>query len=245
MPALDLTLGVLATIALGGFVQGLAGFGAGLVAVPLLLLQLAPEVVVPMFTILATLGSAVNVLHLRHAVDFRPLTPLLAGYLLGAPLGLMYLTKAPQTWVMTGLGAFLCVYAIYALSGRKPDYAWLRQQRVALGMASGALGAAFSTNGPPIILHVAAQDWAAERQKAVLALYFLLSGLLTSVIHTVGGLLDQRVLLSATIGVLPLLLGVGLGIAVYRRLSAHNYRRLTFVLVLAMGVLLMAKVFSA
>ncbi|MCB1875277.1 MAG: sulfite exporter TauE/SafE family protein [Chromatiales bacterium] len=243
MYELPLSPAVLATVALGGFIQGLAGFGAGLVAVPLLMLQLPAGVAVPMFSLLATLGSAMNVLHLRHAVNFRPLLLLLGGYVIGAPLGLLYLTKASQTWVMAGLGAFLTLYALYALSGRRPDYRWLREQRLALGMCSGALGAAFSTNGPPVILHVAAQDWDTERQKAILSLYFLLSGLLTSAVHAIGGLLDQEVLLATAVAVLPLILGVSLGIAVYRRLSAHNYRRLTFLLVLTMGVLLITRVF--
>jgi hypothetical protein len=36
---------------------------------------------------------------------------------------------------------------------------------------SGALGGAYSTNGPPVILHVNAQPgWSADRRKATLAL---------------------------------------------------------------------------
>jgi len=58
-------LPILGIAFLAGLVQGLSGFGSGLVAVPLLALLLPIETVVPLMTLLSTLISVQNLLHLR------------------------------------------------------------------------------------------------------------------------------------------------------------------------------------
>lgn len=195
-------LPVLAVAFLAGLIQGLSGFGSALVAVPLLLLLLPVETVVPLMALLGLAISAFNLPHLYHAVRFAPVARLLAGYLLGTPIGLIFLTRAPEYLVLGTLGLLITAYALLALFGRQPHSAWLRTWRIGLGAVSGAMGAAFSTNGPPIILHVAAhREWEPDRQKATLVLFFLLSSGITVLIcfdlSTVGTALRSTPLQSS------------------------------------------------
>ena len=78
MPPLDPLLPILGIAFLAGLVQGLSGFGSGLVAVPLLALLLPIETVVPLMTLLSTLISVQNLLHLRSSVRFDRVALLLA-----------------------------------------------------------------------------------------------------------------------------------------------------------------------
>ena len=96
-PIPDFLLPAAAVIFLAGLIQGLSGFGSALVAVPLLALLIPMETVVPLMTLLAIAISVFNLLHLRHAVQLQPVLRLLAGYVLGTPLGLYFLTRAPET----------------------------------------------------------------------------------------------------------------------------------------------------
>jgi uncharacterized membrane protein YfcA len=242
MPAVELLVPVLVIALAAGAVQGLAGFGSALVAVPLLALLLPVETVVPLMALLGMTVSALNVPHLRHAVRLSAVTRLLAGYLIGTPLGLFALTRAPEAAMLGALGAFLCAYAALSLAGRQPRATWLREHRVGLGVASGALGAAFSTNGPPVILHVAAHsEWDPDRQKATLVLFFTLSSAITVTAHALSGLVTHDVLVLYCWCIPLLVLGTRLGIALYRRLGPHDYRRLTFVLVLITGAMLLGR----
>jgi uncharacterized membrane protein YfcA len=231
---------ILAVVALAGLIQGLAGFGSALVAVPLLALLLPMPTLVPLMVLLGIAVSLLNLLHLHHALADAPLGRLLLGYLLGTPLGLLFLTRAPEPLVLGLLGLGLAAFALLSLAGRQPRGRWLREQRLAIGALSGALGAAYGTNGPPVILHVAAHpEWGSDRQKATLTLFFLVSGLLTAGAHWAGGLVTGPVL-ELTLWALPALLGGALaGVWLYRRLGEHDYRRMVFALVLLTGLMLL------
>ena len=246
MPPLELLVPVLAVVFAAGMIQGLAGFGSALVAVPLLTLLLPVATVVPLMAMLGGLMSAYNLLHLHHAIRVRPVLRLLAGYVIGTPIGLYALTRAPEVLMLAALGVFLCGYALLSLGGRQPAWGWLREWRLGLGATSGALGAAFSTNGPPVILHVAAhREWPPDRQKATLAVFFMASSAITVAAHAASGLIDGEVL-GWLLWCLPLLLvGTQAGVMLYLRLGAHDYRRITFLLILAMGVVLLGRVAGA
>jgi uncharacterized membrane protein YfcA len=237
---------VAATVALAalaaGMIQGLAGFGSALVAVPVLALVLPPATLVPLMVLLGVFISLFNLLSLRHAWDLTPALPLLGGYVLGTPLGLLFLTQAPQNLILGSLGLLISLYAGLSLAGRQPDAPWLRHHRVAIGTLSGALGAAYSANGPPVLLHVAAQrEWNADRRKAVLAIYFLAANLVTAGAHALSDLVTGEVLHWLAWGLPPLLAGTLAGIALYRRLGEHDYRRLTLVIILVAGLRLVGR----
>lgn len=230
---------ILAVVLLAGLIQGLAGFGSALVAVPLLALLMPMNTVVPLMMLVGICLSLLNLLHLHQAARVAPLVRLLAGYLLGTPIGLLLLTRAPEPLVLGLLGLMIGSYALFSLAGQQPDYRWLREHRVAVGALSGALGAAFGTNGPPVILHVSAHtDWGADQQKAALTLFFLAAGCISLMALAASGLLTAPVF-GLLLWCLPALLaGSMLGVALYRRLGAHDYRRLVFSLLLAMALLL-------
>jgi len=242
LAAIPLLIAVISVIFVAGIVQGLAGFGSALVAVPILALLLPIETVVPLMTLLGCVMASVNLLHLRQSVSLRPVLPLLAGYALGTPLGLAFLIHAPRALVLGSLGLSISVYALASLAGRQPRAPWLRKQRLALGTLSGALGSAFSTNGPPIILHVAAHtDWGPDRQKALLSLFFLLSNLITLATFATAGLITRDALTWFLWSLPTLLGGTFAGVFLYRRLGERDYRRLTFLIILATGTILVVR----
>lgn len=228
-----------------GLVQGLAGFGSALVAIPLLALFLDLAIAVPLMALTAAIMAVINVIHLRRVVRWRPLVPLLGGYLVGTPLGLYFLVAAPEALVLGLLGLFLTLYAGAALAGHSPRWPWLKKRAVTLGTVSGALGAAFSTNGPPVILHVSSQDWPADVKKAVLSLFFFSSSVITVGAFVASGLVTPTVLDLALRAIPALILGTFAGIVLYRRLSAGGYQRLVFSLVLAMGLMMTARALLA
>lgn len=236
---------ILGVVALAGLVQGLAGFGSALVAVPMLALLLPMATLVPLVVLLGILLSLLNLLHLHQALAGVRLGRLLLGYLLGLPAGLLFLIRAPAALVLGLLGLGLIGFALWSLAGRRPRGRWLRERRLAIGVLSGALGAAYGTNGPPVILHVSAHpEWGNDRQKATLTLFFLFSGCLTGLAQWAGGLLTATVWWLALWSLPALLAGALAGAGLYRRLGEHDYRRLVLLLVLAAGVLLTVRAFG-
>jgi uncharacterized membrane protein YfcA len=233
---------ILAIVALAGLTQGLAGFGSALIAVPLLALVLPMATLVPLMVMLGTLVSAMNLAHLHHAVGGAPILRLLLGYLVGIPVGLLFLTRAPEPLVLGLLGLFLVGFAGLSLANRQPRSAWLRERRLAVGVLSGALGTAYGTGGPPVVLHVSAHpEWGADRQKAALTLFFVFAGALTTAAQWAGGLMTAEVLRLLAWSTPALMGGTLAGIWLYRRLGEHDYRRLLLLLVMAAGLMLLGR----
>ena len=216
-----------------------------LAALLLLALLLPLETAVPLMTLLSPLISLQNLLHLRQAIRFDRVAILLMGYVVGTPLGLFLLTRAPATLMLGTLGIFLTGYALISLTGRQPRARWLREWRFGLGLVSGTLGSAYSTSGPPIILHVAAHpEWEPDQQKATLALFLGLSNLITLVAFGLADLYTGEIFGWFLWGFPLLAAGTQAGILLYRRMGAHDYRRLTFGLILAMGIVLLWRAVS-
>jgi uncharacterized membrane protein YfcA len=146
--ALQIAVGI-AIVAIGATVQATIGFGAGLCAVPLLL------VLIPRFVPGPALvgGLLLNVLmvvgHRRH-LDRRGLVWIVAGLLPGAALAGVALRLIPSEdlAVLSG-GAILVAVGISVAGGVPPK---LRSTLLGAGVVAGFMGSTAAISGPPLAL---------------------------------------------------------------------------------------------
>ena len=93
------------------FVRGVAGFGSGLIAIPLLLMWFPLLVAVPLVVALDYLASASQGIKDRQAIQWREIWPLLPFALLGV-MGAVYLLQAVDPrLLLKGLAIFIILYA--------------------------------------------------------------------------------------------------------------------------------------
>ena len=96
-------------------VRGIAGFGSGLIAVPLLTLISPVTAVVPVVVSLDYIGSASHSVRNLDDIAWREQVVLLPFMLIGILGGLYLLTVVP-TWVLAKtLGVFVIAFGIYQL----------------------------------------------------------------------------------------------------------------------------------
>ena len=230
-------LGILnAVLGLAALVASVTGFGYALVAVPLLVLLLPPVRLVPVVLI-----SWVPLALLLLAQSWRHLDPgrllrLLAGALLGAPLGMFMLSSLPEPTMRSFIGAITLLAAASLLI--RPGRPFAREGPALLmaGLFSGITGGASGMSGPPIVLLGLKQRWEAEGFRADLLCFFLL--LHTSVAAGLGhmGLLSGGTL-QLSLAVLPgVLLGYAVGTKLRGRIDAPMYRRLAVSIVVVGGI---------
>ena len=81
----------------------------------------------------------------------------------------------------------------------------------------------------------------ADRQKATLVVFFLISSVVTVIAHGSSGLVTGEVLRWFLWSTPLLVVGTQIGAWMYLKLGQREYRHLTFVLVLATGVLLILR----
>ena len=99
--------------------RGATGFGAGVVSIPLLLLALPLEVVIPLVTAMGMIASAGQAVHQRRWVDWSAVGGLLVPSLLGVAAGLALFAVLDPQLLLKALAAFIIGYALWGYLPRK------------------------------------------------------------------------------------------------------------------------------
>ncbi|MEN9630467.1 MAG: putative rane protein [Pseudomonadota bacterium] len=238
---------VIAGAACAGFVQGLAGFGFGLVSLSFWAWGLPPQQAAVLATVGGFAGQLLAALTLRRGTRWALLWPMLAGALAGLPLGLWLLQAANATWFRLFVGTLLAVWCpLMLLSGRLPRIT--RGGRVAdaaAGAAGGLMGPLGGFTGAIPSLWCTLRGMDRHEQRALMQSFNLV------VLATTSGLFLQRGLLTPAHGpalavtAASLLVPALLGMWLYTRISALAFRNVVLGLLTASGVAMLAATLPA
>ncbi len=233
---------------LGGTVQSIGGFGAMLIAVPLVTHVLPLQTAVPL---LATLGLPITLfifIQNRQSFEWREVARIAVGSIAGIPLGLWILGHVDPPIIMRSLGALLLAYSVYALFIEPrllaaPRVA--RESRTAysllVGMAAGTLGAAFNTSGPPLILYGDWLRWPREKFKVLVQGVFLTNGTLIIAGHFYVGNMTAAMLPDVAAAFPGILLGLWAGYHIDRHVNPDHFRKVVLTLLGLMGTSLILR----
>ncbi|WP_108650256.1 sulfite exporter TauE/SafE family protein [Dongshaea marina] len=220
------------------FVGICAGFGGGLTSMPLITLLLPVKMAAPMSVIVGTVTAIYATWLSRKEVDWRSSAVLILFSALGVPVGLYALSYLPDDLMKIGLGAFLILYSFYSLFIPKLPIYDRRWIAAPMGAIAGALGAAFSTNGPPVVIYGMLRNLGPAAFRGTLNAFFtanniiIISGLVTSGILTVSTV--KLVMFSIP----TMILGSLVGQWVHKRMPVAVFRKLVFILLIASGSML-------
>ena len=241
-PAWQLALCALVVVA-AYTLRGATGFGAGVVAIPLLVLALPLRTVIPVITtlgIVASFGQTVR--EFRH-VEWRGVRGLLLPTIAGWAAGLWLFKELHPEMLRNALALFIMAYALWTLSPRK---AVVNAPRVWLAPVAGAGGGLVSTlfggmAGPIFVIYLNALDLDKARFRATMSAILFLLALLRAGGYGGLGFYDARAL--ALIGLLlpAMIVGMVLGERVHHGLPEALFKRVVAVLLVASGVALLLK----
>lgn len=229
---------VIALMFMYTFVGVCAGFGGGLTTMPLITLLLPVKMAAPMSVIVGTATALYATWLSRKETDWKSAAVLIAFSLLGIPVGLYALSYLPDHIMKVGLGAFLIIYSFYSLFiPRLPVYdkRWIAAP---MGAVAGALGAAFSTNGPPVVIYGMLRNLGPAAFRGTLNAFFTANN-----IAIIGGLVTGGILTISTIKLVmfcipTMILGSIVGQYVHKRIPVSVFRIMVFILLIASGAML-------
>jgi uncharacterized membrane protein YfcA len=244
------TVGVI--VFLSGVMSGLSGFGFSAVG-SVSLLILSPILQVPLFQALSTGNQLLSVEQLRKDMPrslkdlWRGPGPCMVGGAAGAPIGIWLLAHLPAARLMMVFGFLLSAYAIYSLL--KPSSLKLRgldspTVGAAVGFLGGVIGGFTAFPGAAVVVWTGLQGLSKERHRAIVQPYIVMSQVyslvLVAALHPNYLTHQFWVLLGlAAPAVIP---GTLTGVALYRRLSDVNFKRISYILLGLCGLSLLAKV---
>ncbi len=132
----------------GSIVGGVAGFGGGLILLPVVAWVVGVRAAAPILTVTMLFGNLSRIWWSRHDVDVRVVKRYLAGAVPATFIGVMLYAGTPNTW----LGRIIGLFMIAAIPLRRAMLASRMEVRLRhfalLGGLTGALSALVVTTGP-------------------------------------------------------------------------------------------------
>lgn len=224
-------------VVLAGFVQGLVGFGSGLVMVPILVAVIEPRLLIPVVLLQGLIMNWSLTLGTRKHIEIKRVMPILAGGMLGIPIGSAMLLFMPQSYLKIMIGIVVALFGGALLIGASLKIKREGPLSFPLGIASGVLNGSISLSGPPIILFFSNQKVAKENFRANLVFYFFALNVVTTLVFLFTGLITWDVLYLFFILLPAALIGTFIGTKISKRVDQKLFRRIALLLVIGAGVL--------
>lgn len=228
-------------MASASLVMGLAGFGIALVAMAFLPYFMPPATAIAVLTIYTVVFTIAIFVPVRRHLTPRGVTWLLAGTVLGTPLGVWVLVACSASTVSRIVGAVLVAVVVLEWARGYPERLTGRWWGLGAGFAAGIMGGAVGMPGPPVVVYSTMQGWSPQTIKANLQVFFFVNQAVILAGYWRAGLLTRDVWRLSASFALPAAAGTVLGILLFKHVDHATFRRVVFAVLLVSGLVLLAR----
>jgi len=246
------TLVLLGLGALGGaVVQAATGFGFAIVAAPMFLIAMNSHAALQVLVVVHLVQTVMMLRGVWTLVPLRMFKALVAGALVGSPLGLLVFMRLDVNGLKLAVGILILIFTSLLIAreagwfARKPQGGAAGGSSMAgdappltylTGAASGAMTALLVMPGPPLMLHLSHSPLPHASARALAVAFFGLCYLFVTALNTFWAGMGE--------GVWPLALGLApvvyggtlLGLRLSRYLTQGAFRVAVLVLLVLSGV---------
>jgi len=238
---MEIALALALLTLIGTLIEAVLGFGFAVMFVPAAALLVAPQHAVAVSLILGTVMGAGLYIEQTPRAPLRSIGSLVAGALLGTPIGIFALLRLDEAWLRLLVAGAVLLTALVTLAGgsgharpARADHAW---GQALVGLVGGAIRAAISMGGPPVVLY---QHWVgggAQQIRARLYAYFFWLGIPATLMAVPAGVFTSEALRDAAVAIPGLLLGIVMGRRLRPHLGEHWFWRLSMAMLVATSTL--------
>jgi len=236
-----------AVVLLSAFaVRSAAGFGAGLIAIPMLAFILPVSTAVSVATVLTTLSSVQQVGHEWRQIAWRNFIVIFLYSMVGVGLGLYFIKLLDEDVLRHCLGGFLILYSIYALSAADTSRFLPRRWHGALGAGVGIVGGLCSAlfgagAGPIYVVYFDILRLEKAVFRATMSAVVMLGGAARIIGYGSLGFYGPSTIALLAIGLPLVIVGSWLGDRLVYRLSARSFSQLVAAVMLLSGITLLVR----
>lgn len=221
--------------------RGVAGFGSGLIAIPLLVLILPISIVVPMMVLLDFIASVSHSIRHRQVTQWKMIFPLLPFTLTGVLIALFIFKNVDTILLVKTLGIVILLFAIYNFISPTPRRQGGKLWAVPAGVLGGMVGTLFGTGGPFYVIYLQLRHLDKAAFRATIATIFMIDGGIRVGGFALSGFFIHETLLLAALGLPIMGLAMYLGGHVHTSISQTAFHRAIGVLLVGSGVALLLK----
>jgi hypothetical protein len=237
-------LAACAVVVFAGYaLRGATGFGAGVVAIPLLALAMPLNVVIPVVTTMGILASLGQSLQEARYVDWRALRGLALPSAIGLGFGLWLFASLDQALLLKAFAAFIIAYGLWSFLPRAPAAA---PPPRALAAAVGSVGGLVATlfggmAGPFYAIYLRALNLDKRRFRASISSVLLCLGVVRAAGYGGLGFYDRRAIAALVFFAPVMVFAMVAGDRWHARLEQAKFERVVAALLVLSGVALLLK----
>jgi uncharacterized membrane protein YfcA len=235
---LDMNMALGGIVALfSAMIMGYAGFGGGLIIVPILAILFSPVEAIAMVVAAAPFGNVMLLPDALKKAEWREAIPLSIGLAVAIPIGLMFLISAEPVLIRRAMGIFILVSSAILITGwTYPGKRGVFTSLTAGVLAGGVTGGVGIPGGPFMVLYYLSAPVESSVQRANIivsrwvGISFLLVGLISQGAYTPETLWRVLILVPLYIG------GTKAGQYIFKIAPATWFKKVTYGILIVMGV---------
>jgi len=219
-----------------GFVQGLTGFGFGLVSMSLLPLFLDIKHAAAISTVFSLLATVTTFVRHSHDYNWRLGLPFLISVCVGVPFGVYFLEKMDEKILLHVLGVTMLALAAREFFFNKKMEAFHPALTVPLGIFSGGLSGAFNLGGTPTAAYAYANPWSRGQIMAFLQVMITVSCLLRMIFYSKFGYFGEFSWKRGLLLMIPLYAAIALGHWALEKIPPQRMKQGVYLFIAGAGI---------
>ena len=219
-----------------GFVQGMTGFGFGLVSMSLMPLVIGVKQAAAISTVFSLLATATIFAQYYREYKWRLGLTFLVSVCAGVPVGVYFLDRASEGLLLRVLGGIMVVFALREFLMKQPPQTIPPALTVPLGLFSGTLSGAFNLGGIPTAAYAYAHPWSRGHIMAFLQVMITVSCALRIAFYSKFGYFKEITLGQGAVLVVPLYGAIWLGNLALGKVQPKQMRKGIFAFIGVAGV---------
>lgn len=237
LPDLSSLAVLLVTLAVAGFVRGFSGFGAGMIAMPLMSAVLGPRVAVVLFSLTDFVLTIPMLFPAFRKADWSTVLPAAIAAFLTVPIGTYILTIVDPQIVRWAISCIVLGMLALLMSGYRYRGSPKAPVSASIGVVAGLFSGAAGVAGPPVVTYWMSGPADKSVLRANLIAFFFFSASSSLVSYTIAGLFTVDVLAMFIMAAPVYAVCVWLGTKCLNIASEKQFRGVAFGLIVIAAII--------
>lgn len=220
-------------------IRGIAGFGSGLVAIPLLALMFPLAIVVPVVGLLDYISASGHSLKHRKSISWKDIFPLLPFTFIGIIVALYLFKTLDADLLRKALAVFILLFAAYTLFLNPQNVSGSRIWAIPGGFFGGFISALFGTGGPFYVIYMRLRNLDKQVFRATAAAIFLIDGTSRIIGYFLSGFYNLDVIIFVVVSLPLIMIGLHIGGRIHTTLSQQDFQRGISLILVGSGIALL------
>ena len=219
---------IIFTVFVASVIRGFNGFGFSATCISGFSFILPAIEIVPIILILEVLISIFMIPYIRNKIDWKFITKVLIGIIIGSPIGLFLLKYLPSELTHLIICIIIIIFSVLLMKGYSNQKINNNYAKISTGFIAGTINGFSLLGGMPVALFLLVTSIQPAIIRGSLAALFFLTDTYAFILSFFGGIVDITTIYRTLPLIVILPIGVFVGDKFFIKSKEETYRKVVF-----------------